>query len=113
MMVNCSTSASFGRPATNATDLATLSASIIGSTLMLPSAWGVPFALCPESSVRALPMSSCVHMMPYFRPSSDVHLVRPRIACFVTVYAVELGRGEWAEMEPFWHQLTLDLHSSR
>lgn len=46
-------------------------------------------------------MSSCVHRMPYLRPSSEVHFVRPRIACFVTVYAVELGRGEWAEIEPF------------
>lgn len=51
MMVNWSTSASFGRPATKATDLATLSASIIGSTLMLPSAWSVPLELCAERSV--------------------------------------------------------------
>lgn len=105
MMVNCSTSASFGRPATNATDLATLSASIIGSTLVLPSACAVPFALWLARSVSAFPMSSCVHRIPCFRPSSDVHFVNPRIACFVTVYAVEFGRGECAEMEPFCRQL--------
>src|SRR6185437_5959618 len=34
------------------------------------------------------------------RPSSDVDLVRPVIACLVAVYAIECGRGECAEIEP-------------
>jgi hypothetical protein len=38
--------------------------------------------------------------MSYFRPSSDVDLVSPVIACFVAVYGAELGRGACAEIEP-------------
>src|SRR5919198_1254089 len=37
--------------------------------------------------------------MSYLRPSSDVDLVSPVIACFVDVYGAEFGRGAWAEME--------------
>src|SRR5207245_3998735 len=38
--------------------------------------------------------------MSYLRPSRDVDLVRPVIACFVAVYGAEFGRGACAEMEP-------------
>src|SRR5687768_17471278 len=38
--------------------------------------------------------------MSYLRPSSEIDLVRPVIACFVDVYAIVLGRGACAEIEP-------------
>ena len=38
--------------------------------------------------------------MSYLRPSSDVDLVSPVIACLVAVYGAEFGRGAWAEMDP-------------
>ena len=38
--------------------------------------------------------------MSYFRPSSDVHLVSPVIACLVAVYGAEFGRGACAEIDP-------------
>src|SRR5436309_5720106 len=38
--------------------------------------------------------------MSYLRPSSEVDLVRPVIACLVAVYGAECGRGAWADMEP-------------
>ena len=51
-------------------------------------------------SVPALPMSICPQAMSYARPSSEVDLVRPVIACLVAVYGAEFGRGDVAEMEP-------------
>ena len=44
-------------------------------------------------SVAALPTSIWPHAMSYLRPSSEVDLVSPVIACFVDVYATENGRG--------------------
>src|SRR5438093_13498429 len=38
--------------------------------------------------------------MSYLRPSSEVDLVRPVIACFVAVYGAEFGLGAWADMDP-------------
>src|SRR5919198_3508243 len=38
--------------------------------------------------------------MSYLRPSNEVDLVRPVMACLVAVYGAELGRGAWAEIEP-------------
>src|SRR3989442_357676 len=38
--------------------------------------------------------------MSYLRPSRDVDLVKPVIACFVAVYGAEFGLGAWAEMDP-------------
>src|SRR5579872_762817 len=38
--------------------------------------------------------------MSYLRPSSEVDLVRPVIACLVAVYGAEFGRGACAEIEP-------------
>src|ERR1700694_4642819 len=51
-------------------------------------------------SVKALPMSIWPQAMSYLRPSSDVALVRPLMACLVAVYGAEFGRGTWAEIEP-------------
>ena len=45
-------------------------------------------------------MSIWPQAMSYLRPSSEVDFVRPVIACFVDVYAVESGRGACAEIEP-------------
>src|ERR1700687_4361390 len=38
--------------------------------------------------------------MSYWRPSSDVDLVRPVMPCFVAVYGEEFGRGLYAEIDP-------------
>ena len=38
--------------------------------------------------------------MLYLRPSKEVDLVNPVIACFVAVYGAEFGRGLSAEMDP-------------
>ena len=38
--------------------------------------------------------------MSYLRPSSEVDLVKPVIACFVAVYGAEFGLGAWADMDP-------------
>jgi hypothetical protein len=40
-------------------------------------------------SVAAFPMSICVALILYFRPSREVDRVRPVIACLETVYAAE------------------------
>src|SRR5215813_2300768 len=45
-------------------------------------------------------MSIWPHAMSYLRPSSEVDLVSPVIACFVAVYGAEFGLGAWAEIEP-------------
>lgn len=84
-----STSASKGNLAKNIKVLATLSTLISGSTLILPSACLVPFPLWAAISVDAFPMSSWVQLMWLFRPSREVHLVRPRMACFEIVYENE------------------------
>src|SRR5689334_2690847 len=68
--------------------------------MTLPLACGTPLAMRAVRSVAALPMSIWPHAMSYFRPSSDVDLVRPVMACLVAVYGTELGRGACAEMEP-------------
>ena len=51
-------------------------------------------------SVAALPMSIWPQAMSYARPSSDVDVVSPVIACFVAAYGAELGRGTEDESEP-------------
>src|SRR5262245_25687772 len=45
-------------------------------------------------------MSIWPHAMSQRRPSSDVDRVSPVTACFVAVYAIESGRGLWAEIDP-------------
>ena len=45
-------------------------------------------------------MSIWPQAMSYLRPSSEVDLVRPVIACLVAVYGAEFGRGACAEIEP-------------
>src|SRR5512139_2585961 len=67
---------------------------------MAPLACGTPVAILAAMSVAALPMSICPQAMSYLRPSSDVDLVSPVIACLVDVYGAEFGRGAWAEIEP-------------
>src|SRR5712671_2853197 len=71
-----------------------------GSTVIEPSAWGTPLVMRWVISVAALPMSIWPQAMSYLRPSSDVDLVKPVIACFVAVYGAEFGLGEWADIEP-------------
>src|SRR5205823_4808355 len=79
---------------------ATCSRSSRGSTAISPFACGTPWSMACVISVAALPMSIWPHAMSYLRPSSDVDLVKPVIACFVAVYGAEFGRGAWADMEP-------------
>ncbi len=67
------------------TALATCFTSMRGSGAILPSACGTPFTIRAVSSVAALPMSIWPQAMSYFRPSSEVDLVRPVIACLVAV----------------------------
>ena len=38
--------------------------------------------------------------MSYLRPSKEADLVKPVTACLVDEYAIELGRGVVAEIEP-------------
>ena len=45
-------------------------------------------------------MSIWPQAMSYLRPSSEVDLVRPVMACLVAVYGAEFGRGACAEIEP-------------
>src|SRR5262249_53700000 len=72
----------------------------VGSASMDPFGWGTPFFIRSVMSVAALPMSICPQAMSYLRPSSEVDLVKPVMACFVEVYATENGRGACAEMDP-------------
>src|SRR5262244_424941 len=79
---------------------ATCSTSKVGSAAISPDACGTPRAMGAVISVAALPMSIWPHAMSYLRPSSEVDLVSPVIACFVAVYGAEFGLGAWAEIEP-------------
>jgi hypothetical protein len=45
-------------------------------------------------------MSTCPQAIWNARPSSEIDLVRPVIACLDAVYATACGRGTWAEIEP-------------
>jgi len=72
---------------------ATWVGSILGSGRIDPSTCGTPASIRAVMSVAALSMSICPQAMSYFRPSSDVDLVRPVIACFVAVYGAEFGGG--------------------
>ena len=64
---------------------ATCSGSIVGSGTTAPCACSAPAFIPSASGVAALPMSICPQAMSYCRPSSDVDLVRPVMACFVDV----------------------------
>ena len=46
---------------------------------------GTPVDMRADNSVSALPMSICPQAMSYLRPSSEVDLVSPRMACLVAV----------------------------
>ena len=71
-----------------------------GSADIEPSDCRTPAAMASVISVAALPISICPHAMSYARPSSEIALVRPVIACLVAVYGAENGRGACAEIEP-------------
>src|SRR5262245_5016040 len=73
---------------------------MVGSTSMDPLAWGTPRFIRSVNGVAALPISICPQAMSYLRPSSEVDLVSPVMACLVDVYGAEKGRGACAEMEP-------------
>src|SRR5437773_10608928 len=79
---------------------ATCSSSMRGSTAISPFACGTPLTIPCVISVAALPMSIWPQAMSYLRPSSEVDLVKPVIACFVAVYGAEFGLGAWADMDP-------------
>src|SRR5216683_1160093 len=79
---------------------ATCWTSMRGSTSRSPFAWMTPLTMGSVISVAALPISIWPHAMSYLRPSRDVDLVKPVIACFVAVYGAEFGLGAWADMEP-------------
>ena len=98
-VMNC-TLASGGRLAMNATARAMSSTSIIGSATTEPFACGTPSFIRADMSVSALPISIWPHAMLYLRPSREVDLVSPVIACLVAVYGAELGRGACADTEP-------------
>src|SRR4051812_1252382 len=90
------TFASSGRLAMYTIERATWSRSSVGSVAVEPSAWSVPVIIGPAMSVAAFPMSIWPQAMSYARPSRDVALVSPVIACLVAVYAAKRGRGTWA-----------------
>ncbi len=79
---------------------ATSAAAITGSTANSPLAWRIPLRIRSVISVAALPMSIWPQAIRYGRPSSDSDFVSPVTACLVAVYAIECGRGAWAEIEP-------------
>src|SRR2546425_35808 len=81
---NC-TLASSGRLAMYTTARATCWTSIVGSAAMEPFGCGTPVFILAVSSVSALPMSIWPQAMSYFRPSREVDLVRPVMACLVAV----------------------------
>ena len=87
--MNC-TFASSGSLAICSTAFATWFTSIIGSVC----------GSFDASSVSALPMSIWPQAMSYLRPSSEVDLVSPVIACLDAVYGAEFARGVCAEIDP-------------
>ena len=85
VMVRNWTFASSGSPAMKTTASAASRGSKVGSFLTEPSACGAPAAIHWVISVLALPMSIWPQAMLYGRPSREIDLVRPVIACLVTV----------------------------
>src|SRR5258706_316450 len=71
-----------------------------GSTIVSPFAWGTPLVMRSVIGVAALPMSIWLQAISCLRPSSEIDLVRPVIACLVAVYGAEEGRGACGEIEP-------------
>ena len=57
----------------------------MGSGASEPSACGTPWLICAVMAVAALPMSICPQAMSWARPSREMDLVRPVIACLVAV----------------------------
>src|SRR5262245_66428445 len=100
MTVMNSTFVSSGIRAMQMTALATFSTSIVGSIIVVPLGCGTPFAIRSVIGVAALPMSTWPQAMSYLRPSSDVALVSPVIACLVGGYRRELCGGWGDEVGP-------------
>ena len=73
---------------------------MVGSTITSPCACGTPVCIRCVIGVSALPTSTWLQAMLYFRPSSDVARVIPVTACFVAVYGIEFGLGTYADSEP-------------
>src|SRR5262245_66590955 len=96
MTVMKSTLVSSGIRAMHSTALATFSTSMVGSIIVVPFGCGTPLAMRSVIGVAALPMSIWPQAMSYLRPSSDVGLVSPVIACLVEVLGAEFGTGGWA-----------------
>ena len=67
--------------------LALSATALQGAVIAGPALGGFAYAWRPAwaISVRALPISTWQQAMSYLRPSSEVVLVRPRIACLVAV----------------------------
>src|SRR5437867_13050499 len=86
MTVMNRTLASSGIRAMQSTAFATFSTSIVGSMATVPFGCGTPLAIRSVIGVAALPMSIWPQAMSYLRPSRDVALVSPVIACLVDVY---------------------------
>ena len=84
IVMNC-TFESSESPAMNTIALATSCTSMRGSTIICPLAWTIPLAMRSVISVAALPMSICPQAMSNGRPSREMHLVRPVMACLVEV----------------------------
>ncbi len=84
MVMNC-TLVSSGSLAMETMALATCDTSKSGSGATVPLAWGTPLDMRAASGVSALPMSIWPQAMSYLRPSSEVDLVSPVMACLVEV----------------------------
>jgi len=83
------TFASSGRFAMYTTASATCRTSMRGSTNMFPFACGTPAVIRCVISVAAFPISIWLHTMSQARPSREIDLVSPVIACLVAVYGAE------------------------
>src|ERR1700734_3373950 len=79
------TLASRGKLAIKTTASATCFRSIRGSTFLLPSAWRMPEAMRSVISDAALPISIWLQAISNGLPSSEIHFVRPEMACLVQV----------------------------
>ena len=87
-VMNC-TFASSGRSAMYTMASATCFTFMRGSTIIVPFACITPFVIRCVISVAALPISIWLQAMSYLRPSSEMHLVIPVMACLVAVYGAD------------------------
>src|SRR4051812_49086111 len=113
--VSVSTLASSGNDAMYRTARAASATSITGSGRTAPSACIVPAAEPAAMLGAAVPLSSCPPAVAEGRPARPRDPVSRVIACLVAVYAIDCGRGLWAESDPllmirpprgFWLRIT-------